>query len=153
MSVLTDASFALSLVVANFGIAIAARMPMITTTISSSMRVKPLRFMLTFLQMTWASRVPLASGGVCSEAVRGNRYAMVWWRADKRHGNKGLDMVYAIGCTPPTQASGRILQDGGRPADEVIQCPSSRHDGGHEGSRTGRSDVSGGGKAARRPRL
>ena len=31
-------------VVANFGIAMAAKMPMITTTISSSMSVKPLRF-------------------------------------------------------------------------------------------------------------
>src|SRR3954463_11399049 len=37
--------YALPFVFANFGIAIAARMPMITTTISSSMRVKPLRFM------------------------------------------------------------------------------------------------------------
>ena len=32
---------AFSLVLENFGIAMAARMPMITTTISSSMRVKP----------------------------------------------------------------------------------------------------------------
>src|SRR5213594_3619449 len=36
--------YAFSLVLANFGIAMAARMPMITTTISSSIRVKPLRF-------------------------------------------------------------------------------------------------------------
>src|ERR1044072_3217276 len=35
---------AFSFVFANFGIAIAARMPMITTTINSSIRVKPLRF-------------------------------------------------------------------------------------------------------------
>src|SRR5437763_2195893 len=35
------ATYALSLVLANFGIAIAARMPMMTTTIRSSMRVKP----------------------------------------------------------------------------------------------------------------
>src|SRR3954468_8694005 len=35
--------YALFFVFANFGIAIAARMPMITTTIRSSMRVKPLR--------------------------------------------------------------------------------------------------------------
>ena len=33
---------ALSLVLANFGMAMAARMPMITTTMSSSMSVKPL---------------------------------------------------------------------------------------------------------------
>src|SRR4051812_20832177 len=38
------AMYAFDLVLANFGIAIAARMPMITTTMSSSMRVKPLRW-------------------------------------------------------------------------------------------------------------
>ena len=38
------ASTAFSFVFANFGIAIAARMPMMTTTIRSSIRVKPLRF-------------------------------------------------------------------------------------------------------------
>src|SRR3954464_11951412 len=37
------AMYAFDLVFANFGIAIAARMPMITTTIRSSMRVKPRR--------------------------------------------------------------------------------------------------------------
>ena len=37
------AKFALPLVFMNFGIAIAARMPMITTTIKSSMSVKPRR--------------------------------------------------------------------------------------------------------------
>src|SRR5881628_1329613 len=39
-----EARYAFSFVFANFGIAIAARMPMITTTIRSSIRVKPLRF-------------------------------------------------------------------------------------------------------------
>src|SRR3989442_8934103 len=39
-----EAMYAFSLVFANFGIAMAARMPMITTTIRSSMSVKPLRF-------------------------------------------------------------------------------------------------------------
>src|SRR5204863_143733 len=39
-----DARYAFSFVFANFGIAIAAKMPMITTTIRSSIRVKPLRF-------------------------------------------------------------------------------------------------------------
>src|SRR2546422_11655707 len=42
-----EARYAFSFVLANFGIAIAARMPMITTTISSSISVKPLRFMPT----------------------------------------------------------------------------------------------------------
>src|SRR6266850_7601770 len=36
--------YAFDLVLANFGIAIAARMPMMTTTIKSSINVKPLRF-------------------------------------------------------------------------------------------------------------
>src|SRR5690242_21633567 len=40
-----EARYAFSFVLANFGIAIAAKMPMITTTINSSMSVKPLRFM------------------------------------------------------------------------------------------------------------
>src|SRR3989449_4084086 len=39
-----EARYAFSLVFANFGIAMAARIPMITTTIRSSMSVKPLRF-------------------------------------------------------------------------------------------------------------
>src|SRR4051812_11953971 len=41
-----EARYAFSFVFANFGIAIAARMPMITTTIRSSIRVKPLRVVL-----------------------------------------------------------------------------------------------------------
>src|SRR5580765_496318 len=39
-----EAMYAFSFVLANFGIAMAAKMPMITTTISSSISVKPLRF-------------------------------------------------------------------------------------------------------------
>src|SRR5215207_6262212 len=39
------AMYAFDLVLANFGIAIAARIPMITTTIRSSIRVKPLRML------------------------------------------------------------------------------------------------------------
>src|SRR5213596_2516254 len=39
-----EARYAFSFVFANFGIAIAARIPMITTTINSSISVKPLRF-------------------------------------------------------------------------------------------------------------
>src|SRR5881397_4348083 len=38
-----EARYAFSFVFANFGIAIAAKIPMITTTIRSSMRVKPRR--------------------------------------------------------------------------------------------------------------
>src|SRR6266550_3071040 len=40
-----EAMYAFSFVFANFGIAMAAKLPMITTTISSSISVKPLRFM------------------------------------------------------------------------------------------------------------
>src|SRR2546422_508360 len=42
-----EAIYAFAFVLANFGIAMAAKMPMITTTISSSMSVKPLRFIWT----------------------------------------------------------------------------------------------------------
>src|SRR5690242_1052862 len=42
-----DAAYAFCFVLANFGIAIAARIPMMTTTISSSISVKPLRFTTT----------------------------------------------------------------------------------------------------------
>src|SRR5438270_2202476 len=42
-----EARYAFSFVFANFGIAIAARIPIITTTISSSISVKPLRFIWT----------------------------------------------------------------------------------------------------------
>src|SRR6266550_5209242 len=41
-----EAIYAFSFVFANFGIAMAAKMPMITTTINSSISVKPLRFMV-----------------------------------------------------------------------------------------------------------
>src|SRR5690242_11114373 len=41
-----EAMYALPFVFANFGIAMAAKMPMITTTIRSSISVKPLRFIL-----------------------------------------------------------------------------------------------------------
>src|SRR5882724_2491431 len=50
-----EARYAFSFVFANFGIAIAARMPMITTTIRSSINVKPLRliFVHSFLFSNW----------------------------------------------------------------------------------------------------
>src|SRR5437867_9262028 len=49
-----EARYAFSFVFANFGIAIAARMPMITTTINSSIRVKPLRFIYSSsLEKQW----------------------------------------------------------------------------------------------------
>src|SRR5712692_10334619 len=44
--------YAFSFVLANLGIAMAAKMPMITTTISSSIRVKPLRFICFLLVKT-----------------------------------------------------------------------------------------------------
>src|SRR2546429_4886775 len=52
-----EARYAFSFVLANFGIAIAAKMPMITTTISSSMSVKPLRFICTspYVSRDWST--------------------------------------------------------------------------------------------------
>src|SRR3954470_6311851 len=45
-------TYAFDLVLANFGIAIAARIPMITTTMRSSISVKPLRF-LSMVNIPW----------------------------------------------------------------------------------------------------
>src|ERR1700741_4674086 len=50
------ATYALSLVFANFGIAIAARMPMMTTTIRSSMRVKPFLLLIYGSPEAWIGR-------------------------------------------------------------------------------------------------
>src|SRR5881296_174122 len=49
MSVLTEASFALSFEDANFGMAIAAKRPITTTTVSSSIKVKPFRLNMLHL--------------------------------------------------------------------------------------------------------
>src|SRR5438309_4453661 len=49
-----EARYAFSFVLANFGIAIAARMPMITTTIRSSISVKPLRFICKTLPLEYS---------------------------------------------------------------------------------------------------
>src|SRR5437016_9077725 len=51
-----EAMYAFAFVLANFGIAMAAKMPMITTTISSSMSVKPLRFMLDYPRLVNGGR-------------------------------------------------------------------------------------------------
>src|SRR5690242_4448399 len=64
------ATYALSFVFANFGIAIAARMPMITTTIKSSIRVKP--FLLRIVYLLWARReftVHAFDGRACGVAT------------------------------------------------------------------------------------
>src|ERR1700753_1392102 len=62
--------YAFDLVFANFGIAIAARMPMMTTTIKSSMSVKPLRFLciavgpmrkLVAVGMRWGRTAPIGN--------------------------------------------------------------------------------------------
>src|ERR1700741_1722195 len=50
------ATYALSLVFANFGIAIAARMPIMTTTIRSSMRVKPFLLLIYGSPEAWIGR-------------------------------------------------------------------------------------------------
>src|SRR3989442_7291554 len=58
-----DARYAFSFVFANFGIAIAAKMPMMTTTIRSSINVKPLRFIWTNLpHANWYSVIIEAFG-------------------------------------------------------------------------------------------
>src|SRR5256885_3049999 len=51
-----EARYAFSFVLANFGIAMAAKMPMITTTMRSSISVKPLRFMFETPSTCWTAR-------------------------------------------------------------------------------------------------
>src|SRR6185436_15459416 len=53
-----DATIAFCLVLANFGIAMAARMPMITTTINNSMSVKPLRRIYDLFRVTVRVQFP-----------------------------------------------------------------------------------------------
>src|SRR5437762_12220462 len=52
-------TYAFDFVFANFGIAIAARMPMMTTTMSSSISVKPLRFILEIGRASCRERVEI----------------------------------------------------------------------------------------------
>src|ERR1700704_5897479 len=52
-----EAMYAFSFVLANFGIAMAAKMPMMTTTINSSISVKPLRFILNTPYDVWIMAV------------------------------------------------------------------------------------------------
>src|SRR5687767_5899132 len=61
-------TYAFDFVLANFGMAIAARMPMMTTTISSSISVKPLRFMW----LSWRGRAGYGGwvGGVAGPNQR-----------------------------------------------------------------------------------
>src|SRR5690242_3268875 len=84
-----DAAYAFCLVLANFGIAIAARMPMMTTTINSSISVKPLRFTfsssqrgLTRHEAGLALRLircqDVAPQGVGLRTIGTTRYSAVW---------------------------------------------------------------------------
>src|SRR5437762_13985231 len=65
--------YAFSFVLANFGIAMAARMPIMTTTINSSINVKPLRFIqpspVWFQRPRAASRTQVHR--VCRERSKG----------------------------------------------------------------------------------
>src|SRR3954469_2723597 len=60
------AMYAFDLVFANFGIAIAARMPMITTTMRSSIRVKPRRDLR--MVVTGVCKLTPRLGGNCVRA-------------------------------------------------------------------------------------
>src|SRR2546427_1761195 len=73
-----DARYAFSFVLANFGIAIAAKMPMITTTISCSISVKPLRFIWTTSQEeTFDAASSNYSDATCYSGVsRGTKCAL-----------------------------------------------------------------------------
>src|SRR6184192_453607 len=90
-----EAMYAFAFVLANFGIAMAAKMPMITTTISSSMSVKPLRFILDYPPVgeRWAqaqdsgepSGFPRSKVTVAGVGYRLRRSNSRGWRIESPH--------------------------------------------------------------------
>src|SRR5213592_3865018 len=69
--------YALPFVFANFGIAIAAKMPMMTTTINSSIRVKPLRSLRMSAFQKVESGLPAEIGGAIDAFTLGNAWARI----------------------------------------------------------------------------
>src|ERR1041384_2208519 len=92
MSVFTEASFALSFDDANFGMAMAARSPITTTTVSSSIKVKPLRLNIvppppdwTWPDTNWARLLTVSpTMGYDINPTRWSRRAE--WEMRRRHG-------------------------------------------------------------------
>src|SRR5450432_2860219 len=83
----SEARYAFSFVLANFGIAIAAKMPMITTTIRSSISVKPLRMpdmlfsrdcFIRCLPTTGGCRLYLGRRQGTAETARTQRANILW---------------------------------------------------------------------------
>src|SRR5437764_5337976 len=74
-------TYAFDFVLANFGIAIAAKMPMMTTTISSSMSVKPLRARCVMdMELPWGEEkwehstlTPLRGWSVITDPIKATR--------------------------------------------------------------------------------
>ena len=83
--------YALLFVFANFGIAIAAKMPMITTTMSNSIRVKPLRRFSIMWGVGESRRMCMAGG---SGAIEGNAHAD-FCRRRSRMSHNGLRLPTA----------------------------------------------------------
>src|SRR2546426_8104599 len=71
-----EARYAFSFVLANFGIAMAAKMPMITTTMRSSISVKPLRFMFETPSTCWTARETKSHLAEEQEPCRGKPVAL-----------------------------------------------------------------------------
>src|SRR5450432_1104624 len=69
----SEARYAFSLVLANFGIAIAAKMPMMTTTIRSSISVKPLRERNMVISLNWFRTLVACPQRVGAGVLLGNR--------------------------------------------------------------------------------
>src|SRR5437667_8487374 len=95
-----EARYAFSFVLTNFGIAIAARMPMITTTINSSMSVKPLRFI-------WTTSYGSSCYMYHAYRHRGNLHAASWTRRNALRSN-GLGIIRAT----YRQVAGGVVQIG-----------------------------------------
>src|SRR5918995_1818292 len=110
-SVFMLAIFALSFVFANFGIAIAAKMPMITTTINSSIRVKPLR-LLILPPVEWRDQRTWLS---CETRCNWPGIRQLICHPPVPRLNRCYDSYLAIGCTASCRPFpiwfSRILQE------------------------------------------
>src|SRR5688500_4065937 len=103
-------TYALPFVFANFGIAIAARMPMMTTTISSSISVKPLRFIILLLGGMETTQPALAGllQGNAETAIR-KRPKSIPFNDLRRGGPASHTQIVGL-CANYSQITGRMPQ-------------------------------------------
>src|SRR6266508_610157 len=113
-----EARYAFSFVLANFGIAIAAKMPMITTTIRSSISVKPLRFIWTNLpceDLRHRQRF-------YSTPARGTNRASIGQSRLKLH--RATDLAHGVGVPRPPKKRCKLRLFASRHAGRKNDCNS-----------------------------